>query len=120
MRCNIETEDACCARNSTMALRYKDFWVSVKRGPNSFSRAEKNSAPSPWRFAFEYCAISRNINCGSRGGATLFTAFKYSSSGRREPDGDSTPRLSGEGAPRSVARETASSSTADKYIGILI
>ena len=52
--------------------------------PDEFSRAEKNSAPSPCRFEFEYCAISKNSNCGSRGGAPLFTAFKYSSSGRWE------------------------------------
>src|SRR5215472_8307937 len=69
-----------------MALRYSAFCVSVRRGPNSFRRAERNSAPSPWRLAFEYCAIRRNRICGSCGGPTLLMALKYSSSGRGEPE----------------------------------
>src|SRR5882724_4738724 len=103
-----------------MALRYNAFCASVKRGPNTFSRAEKNSAPSPGMFAFEYCAISRNSNCGSCGGATVLTAFRYSSSGRAEAEDESTPVLSVECGPGRVARKTASSRTADKYIGIFM
>src|SRR5215469_2374760 len=87
-----------------MALRYSAFCVSVRRGPNSFSRAEKNSAPTPCRLAFEYCAIRRNRICGSCGGPTLLMALKYSSSGR----GDSETEVFPETEPADVARKPIS------------
>jgi hypothetical protein len=52
----------------------------VRRGSNSFNLAEKNSAPSACKLEFAYCVINKNSSSGSFGGATLFTAFKYSRS----------------------------------------
>src|SRR5215467_8139559 len=82
MRPNTETEEAFWARSKPIALRYSAFCASLRRGANSLSLADRNSAPCACWLALANSHMRRNSNCGSCGGAALFTAFRYSSSGR--------------------------------------
>src|SRR5215470_3815656 len=82
MRLNTEMEEAFWARSKPMALRYSAFCASLRRGANSLSLADRNSTPSACWLALANLPMRRKSNCGSCGGATLFTAFRYSSSGR--------------------------------------
>src|SRR5579872_1327628 len=72
----------------------------------------KNSAPSPCKFRFEYCAISRKSNCGSLGGPAWLIALKYSSSGGRTVISAWLRAPTSARTPRRLMKNTASVSNA--------